>query len=144
MPTRRFPPPWSVDIFTYRNYCAGADPMTLTNAPPGSGLFVLLALFLTVATIWLLLYAIETRPKEIDAQSFFVFIIVIIPFVMVIYLGLATIICNEIVAARSGRPISPLELPLRKIVPTTVTYIGLSAWVWLRWRKLRARRDGSR
>ena len=26
--------------------------MTLTNAPPGSGLFVLLALFLTVATIW--------------------------------------------------------------------------------------------
>ena len=107
--------------------------MTLTNAPPGS-----------VATIWLLLYAIETRPKEIDAQSFFVFIIVIIPFVMVIYFGLATIICNEIVAARFGRPISPLELPLRKIVPATVTYIGLSAWVWLRWRKLRARRDGSR
>ena len=23
---RRLPPPWSVDIFTYRNYCAGADP----------------------------------------------------------------------------------------------------------------------
>jgi len=43
--------------------------MTLTNLPPGSGLFVLLALFLTVATIRLLLYAIETRPKEIDAQS---------------------------------------------------------------------------
>src|SRR6516164_10964447 len=83
-------------------YRAGADPMTLTNLPPGSGLFVLLALFLTVATIRILLYAIETRPKDIDAQSFFVFIIVIIPFVMVIYLGLATIICNEIVAARSS------------------------------------------
>ena len=109
--------------------------MTLTNAPPGSGLFVLLALFLTVATIWLLLYAIETRPKEIDAQSFFVLIIVIIPFVMVIYLGLATIICNEIVAARS-LPILPLELSFRKIVPATVIYIGLSAWVWLRWRRL--------
>jgi hypothetical protein len=27
------------------------NPMTLTNAPPGSGLFVLLALVLTVATI---------------------------------------------------------------------------------------------
>ena len=100
--------------------------MTLTNLPPGSGLFVLLALFLTVATIRLLLYAIETRPKEIDAQSFLVLIIVIIPFVMVIYLGLATIICNEIVAARSSRPISPLEPSLRKIVPATVTYIGLS------------------
>jgi hypothetical protein len=44
--------------------------MTLTNVPPGSGLFVLLALFLTVATIWLLLYAIEMRSKEINAQSF--------------------------------------------------------------------------
>jgi len=54
---------------------------------------------------------------------------------MVIYFGLAAIICNEIVAA--GRPILPLELlSLRKIVPATVTYIGLSAWVWLRWRKL--------
>ena len=109
--------------------------MMLTNAPPGSGLFVLLALFLTVATIWLLLHAIETRPKEIDARSFLVLIIVIIPFVMVIYFGLATIICNEIVAARS-LPILPLELSLRKIVPATVTYIGLSTWVWLRWRKV--------
>jgi hypothetical protein len=108
--------------------------MTLTNLPPGSGLFVLLALFLTVATVWLLLYAIETRPKEIDARFFLVFIVVVIPFVMLIYFGLATIICNEIVA---DRPTLPLELSLRKIVPATVTYIGLSAWVWLRWRKLR-------
>ena len=110
--------------------------MTLTNAPPGSALFVLLALVLTVATVWLLLHAIETRPKEIDARSFLVLIIVIIPFVMVIYFGLATIICNEIVAARSNPPILPSELSLRKIVPATVTYIGLSTWVWLRWRKV--------
>src|SRR6516225_10145966 len=89
-------------------HCAGADPMTLlTNAPPGSGLFVFLALFLTVATIWLLLYAIETHaPKEIDPRFFLVFIIVIIPFVLGIYFGLATIICNEIAAARSV-PILP-------------------------------------
>jgi len=107
--------------------------MTLTNVSPGSGLFVLLALFLTVATVWLLLRAIETLPNEINAQSFLVLIIVIIPFVMGIYFGLATIICNEIV---SGRPNLPLELSLQKIVPATVTYIGLSAWVWLRWRKL--------
>jgi hypothetical protein len=107
--------------------------MTLTNLPPGSGLFVLLALFLTVATIWLLLRAIETRPNEIDLRLFLVSIVVIIPFVMVIYFGLATIICNEIVA---GRPTLPVELSLRKIVPATVTYIGLSAWVWLRWRKV--------
>jgi hypothetical protein len=119
--------------------------MTLTNLPPGSGLFVLLALFLTVATIWLLLYAIETRiPEEIDARTLSVLIIVIIPFVMVTYFGLAAIICGEVVGARSGRPTSPLEPSLRQIVPAIVTYIGLSAWIWLRWRKLRARRDGSR
>jgi hypothetical protein len=107
--------------------------MTLINLPPGSGLFVLLALFLTVATVWLLFRAIETLPNEINARSFWVLIIVIIPFVIGIYFGLATIICNEIVA---GRPNLPLELSLQKIVPATVTYIGLSAWVWLRWRKL--------
>jgi hypothetical protein len=107
--------------------------MTLTNLPPGSGLFVLLALFLTVATVWLLLRAIETRPNEIDLRLFLVSIVVIIPFVMVIYFGLATIICNEIVA---GWPILPLELSLGKIVAATVTYIGLSAWVWLRWPKV--------
>ena len=66
---------------------------------------------------------------------FWVLIIVIIPFVMGIYFGLAAIICNEIVAA--GRPILPLEpLSWRTIVLAAVTYIGLSAWVWLRWRKL--------
>ena len=116
---------------TYRNYCA--DPMTLTNLPPGSGLFVLLALSLTVATVWLLLRAIEMRPNEIGARSFLILIIVIIPFVMIVYFGLATIICDEIV---SGRPILPLALSLRKLVAATVTYIGLSAWVWLRWRKV--------
>jgi hypothetical protein len=54
---------------------------------------------------------------------------------MLIYFGLAIAICNEIVA-RSGRPILPTELSLRKIVPAAVTYIGVSAWVWLRWRKV--------
>ena len=93
----------------------------------------MLALVLTVATIWLLLHAIETHPKEIDLRFFLTLIVVIIPFVMVIYFGLATIICNEIVA---GWPILPLELSLGKIVAATVAYIGLSAWVWLRWRKL--------
>jgi hypothetical protein len=63
--------------------------MTLT---PGSGLFVLLALFLTIATVWLLLRAIETHPEEINAQSFLVLSIVIIPLVMGIYFGLAAII----------------------------------------------------
>ena len=52
----------------------------------------------------------------------------------------ATHICEAELRARAeivaGRPKLPLELSLQKIVPATVTYIGLSAWVWLRWRKL--------
>ena len=118
----------------HHDYGAGGDRMTLTNLPPGSGLFVLLALFLTVTTVWLLLRAIEARPNdEIDPRTFLILIIVIIPFVMGIYFGLAAIICDEMVG---GRPRLPLELSLRKIVPAAVTYIGLSAWVWFRWRKL--------
>jgi hypothetical protein len=81
------------------------------------------------------LYAIETRLKEIDLRFFLVLIVVMIPFVMLIYFGLAIIICNDMVA-RSGRPVLPLELSWRKIMPATVSYVGLSAWMWLRWRNV--------
>jgi hypothetical protein len=84
----------------------------------------LAALFLTVATIWILLNAIKTfTPDDFENPNF-------------VYFGLTIIICNEM-AARFGRStVLPLGLSLRKIVPVTVTYIGLSAWVWLRRRKL--------
>ena len=67
----------------------------------------------------------QVQPSEISARTVrnelaCTAIIVIIPFVMVIYFGLATIICNEIVA---GRPILPLELSLRKLVAATVTRV---------------------
>jgi hypothetical protein len=114
------------------------NPMTLANAPAGSEILLLelVALFLTAATVWSFLYAIKTlSPDEFeDPQFIWTVLFVIIPFVMLIYFGLAIIICNEI-TARSGRPtLLPLELSLRKIVPATVTYIGLTLWVWLRWR----------
>jgi hypothetical protein len=106
--------------------------MTLTNAPAGSEIILLelIALFLTVATMWILLFAI----KAFSPDDFLVVILVIIPFVMLIYFGSAITICSEI-AARSGPPL-PLELSLRKVVPLTVTYIGLTLWLWFRWRKL--------
>ena len=44
------------------------------------------ALFLTVATLWILLYA---DPNEASSpQNFFVSIVVVMPFVMLIYFGL--------------------------------------------------------
>jgi hypothetical protein len=118
--------------------------MTLANAPAGSEILLLelVALFLTVATMRILLHAIQKfTPDDFgNPQFFWIVILVMIPFVMLIYFGLAIIICNEI-TARSGRPtMLPLELSWRKIVPATVTYIGVSAWVWFRWRKNAARR----
>jgi hypothetical protein len=114
------------------------NPM-MRNAPAGTEIILLelVALLATVATIWCLLYAIKTySPDELkDPQFLSILLLVIIPFVMLIYFGAAVMICSEIVA-RSGRPTLPTELSLRKIVPLTVTYVGVSAWVWLRWRKV--------
>jgi hypothetical protein len=111
----------------------------MTNAPAGTEIILLelMALFATVATIWYLLYAIKTySPDELkDPQFLWTLLLVIIPFVMLIYFGAAIMICNEIVA-RYDRPTLPLELSLRKIVPPAVTYIGLSVRVWVRWRKV--------
>jgi hypothetical protein len=98
-------------------------------------LLELVALFATVATIWFVLEAVGLDAFPKSPETFWIILIVIIPFVMVIYFGAAIMICQEIVA-RSGRPTLPLELSLRKIVPLTVTYIGVSVWVWLRRRKV--------
>jgi hypothetical protein len=111
---------------SYGNERADGEPDDTTDAPAGSEIVLLelVALFLTVATIWILLNAIKTfTPDDFENPNF-------------VYFGLTIIICNEM-AARFGRStVLPLGLSLRKIVPVTVTYIGLSAWVWLRRRKL--------
>jgi hypothetical protein len=91
------------------------------------------ALFLTVATLWLLLYPNEGS----SPQDFFVLIIVVMPFVMVIYFGLAVIICDKISVARGWPTALPLQIFSRaEGLAAAVTYIGLTAWLWLRWRKL--------
>ena len=51
-------------------------------------LLYLVALFLTVATLWLFLHATQTiSPKQTDLRDFLVIISVVIPFVMLIYFG---------------------------------------------------------
>jgi hypothetical protein len=77
------------------------NPMTTTTAPaaaiPGIILLYLVALFLTVATLWIFWYAIQKlSPNEIDPQFYLVLILVIIPFAMLIYFGLAVIIYDAI------------------------------------------------
>ena len=109
--------------------------MTLTTMPC---LLYFAALFLTVATLWILLYPNEGS----SPQDFFVLIVVVMPFVMLVYFGLAVIICDNISLAR-GSPIA-LHLSSVEALTAAVTYIGLTAWLWLRWRKLRIRQSGTR
>jgi len=98
------------------------------------------ALFLTVATLRTLLYA---DPNEGSSpQDFFVLIVVVMPFVMVIYFGLAVIICDNIGLARGWPTALPLQLSTAEALAVAVTYIGLTVWLWLRWRKLRIRQRG--
>src|SRR5215469_3565699 len=96
------------------------------------------ALFLTVATLWILLYVNEGS----SPQDFFVSIVVVMPFVMAIYFGLAVIICDNISLARGWPTALPLQLSTAEALAVAVTYIGLTVWLWLRWRKLRIRQRG--
>ena len=100
------------------------------------------ALFLATATVWILWYFLtKTFPDEVrDLQFFLTFVIVIVPFVMLIFFGLAMLRFDAI-ATRSGWP---SELPLTPLSPPVLGaaafYIGQTVWLWSRWRKLTIRR----
>jgi hypothetical protein len=98
----------------------------------------LLPLFLTVVSVWFLWYVLQTifLDEVGDPQFLLTFIIVAVPFVMLICFGVARLNYDAI-AARFGRPtVLPLG-PLPPHLPVTVVYyIGLTVWLWSRWRKL--------
>jgi hypothetical protein len=105
------------------------------------------ALSLAIATVSVLWYPAKTTfPYEVkDIQFFFSFIIVIVPFVMLVYFGIA-VINYDVVAARSGWPlVLPLTgLLLPAIVGATAFYIGQTVWLLLGWRKLLYRDEARR
>ena len=105
--------------------------MSIPNTIPC--LLYFAALFLTVATLWILLYGNEGSSR----QDFFVLIVAVMPFVMLIYFGLAVIICDEISAARGWPTALHSQLSSVEILTVAATYTGLTLWLWLRWRKLR-------
>jgi hypothetical protein len=105
-----------------------------TDVTPELILIGFVATFLTVATVWILWYLLE-KSEVIDIRSFLTFVVVIVPFVMIIYFGL-DIIIDDAVATRGGWPTElPLGMP-HEIPALAVIYIGLTAWLGLRWRKL--------
>ena len=97
------------------------------------------ALLLAIATVSVLWYLAKTTfPDDVkDLQFFLTFIVVIVPFVMLVYFGRA-VINYDAIAARIGwpqvLPFSGLLLP--PIVGATAFYIGQTVWPWWDWRKL--------
>jgi len=99
-------------------------------------LLYLVALFLTVATVWLLsLFLYTTQTKQTDPQSVWVLVIVGIPFVMLIYFGFAFLISDTISDGTAWLTARKEELSFSESVVLAVSYVGLSGWLLLRWRK---------
>jgi len=100
----------------------------------------LLALFLAVATVETVWYVVKKAfPNEVGDVHFFApFIFVVVPFVMLIYFGLA-LINYDAMATRSGwQPVLPLKgLLSPPIVGAVIFYVGQTALLWRSWRKER-------
>jgi ABC-type glycerol-3-phosphate transport system substrate-binding protein len=99
----------------------------------------LLALVLAIATVSILWYVVKQAfPDDVkDLQFFLTFIVVFIPFVMLVYFGLA-VINYDAIAALSGWPlVLPLDSPVWPLVVPAAFYIGQTMWLWWDWRKLR-------
>jgi hypothetical protein len=99
----------------------------------------LLALVAAVATVSILWYVVKKIfPDDVkDLQFLLTFIVVVVPFVLIIYFGLA-VINYDAVAGLSGWPlVLPLDsLLLPGIVGAVAFYIGQTMWLWWDWRKL--------
>jgi tungstate transport system substrate-binding protein len=129
---------------TIANYrIEGEQSFYLTNTSPfvlGEPVLIdLLALLLSVGTVSIIWYVVKkTFPDEVkDPQFFLTFIIVAVPFVMLVYFGMAVLNYNAM-AELSGWPlILPLDSALTPaVVGLAAYYIGQTMWLWWGWRKL--------
>ena len=102
-------------------------------------LFGFAPLFLTVATIWILWHVLQKIDEVIDIRFFLTFILVAVPFVMLIYFGGTIILYSKMMAVSGGSrqvflPLTPLSR-VKLIGTEAVIYIGLMVWLWSHWRK---------
>ena len=98
----------------------------------------LVTLFLMVATVSILWYGVKKIfPGEIrDLQFFLTFIVVVVPFVMLIYFGVAVINYDAMTRSSGWEPTLPLKGPLSPpIIGLIVFYIGQVVWLWSSWRR---------
>ena len=101
-------------------------------------LLYLVALFLTVATLWAFSYSTQTIVPKTGPQFVWVLIVVVIPFVMLFYFGLAFLIDDTISEGAAWLTPKEEELSFTESLVAAVSYVGLSGWLWLRWRNLKA------
>ena len=97
----------------------------------------LLAMLLSVVTVEIVWYvAKKALPNEVgDLQFFVLFILVIVPFVMLICFGLALINYNAVALGSGWPPALPIKSPLTPpMVGGVIFYIGQTLWLWWRWR----------
>src|SRR5215472_6689619 len=102
----------------------------------------LIALFLAVATVEIVWYVVKKAfPNEVGDLQFFVpFVFVIVPFVMLIYFGLALINYDAMATQSGWQPVLPLKgLLSPPIVGAVIVYVGQTVWLWWSWRRDRAR-----
>src|SRR6516225_6506466 len=99
-------------------------------------LLYLVALFLTVATLWAFSYSTQTIVPKTGPQFVWVLIVVVIPFVMLFYFGLAFLIDDTISEGAAWLTPKEEELSFTESLVAAVSYVGLSGWLWLRWRNL--------
>jgi len=96
------------------------------------------ALFLAIVTVSILWYFVKKLfPNEDrDVRFLLTFIGVVVPFVMLIYFGLA-VINYDAIAAWSGWPqVLPVKNSLSPLIlGTVVFYVGQTVWLWLDWRR---------
>ena len=79
------------------------------------------------------LYATDTIAERTGPRLFLVLIAVVIPFVMLIYFGLAFIISDTISIGAVWPTTMEEELSFSEGLVVIVTYVALSGWLWLRW-----------
>ena len=129
---------------TIANYkVEGEQSFYVTNTSPflfGEIVLIdLLALVVAIATVSILWYVVKKAFADDvkDLQFLLTFIVAVVPFVIIIYFGLA-VINYDAIAGRSGWPlVLPLDSLLSPlIVGALAFYIGQTMWLWWDWRKL--------
>ena len=115
--------------------------ISLAIASAGSVAEILLidfvAVSLTIAAIWILWYlARKIYPNDAgDLQFLLTFVVGVVPFVMLIYFGLAAINYEAMSGWQAQLPLKEEISP--PIAIATVFYIAQVMWLSWRWRKLR-------